>query len=81
MTKEKKQPRPPRRLQEDLMRAKGYMTVVDVATFAGVNRQTVNLWLEKGAIKSIRVAERIYITRASLEAYLGPEGVKALAAT
>jgi DNA-binding XRE family transcriptional regulator len=78
MSKEKK---PPRRLQEDRMRANGYMTVVDVATFAGVNRQTVNLWLDKGAVKSIRVAERIYITRASLEAYLGPDGVKALAGT
>jgi DNA-binding XRE family transcriptional regulator len=79
MSKEKKQP--PRRLQEERMRAKGYMTVADVAAVAGVNRQTVNLWLAKGALTSIHVAERIYIEKKSLETYLGPEGVRALAGT
>ena len=70
--------KPLQHAQEDRMRAQGYLTVAETARLAGVNRQSVNLWIAKGAIQHTRVGLRIYIVKASLVAYLGPDGAKAL---
>lgn len=67
-----------RREQEDLMKAKGYMTVARAAKCCGVTRQTVNLWMQKSVVRSIRVGFRVYVERASLLEHLGPEGAKML---
>ena len=79
-SRELKSSKPLKRAQEDRMREQGYLTVADTARLAGVNRQSVNLWIEKRSIKTTRVGLRIYVERASLETYLGPEGARALLA-
>jgi len=75
-----KSSKPLKRPQEARMREQGFITVAETARLAGVNRQTVNLWIEKGSIKTIRVGLRIYVVQASLVKYLGPEGAQALLA-
>jgi len=69
-----------KRPQEDRMREQGFLTIAETARLAGVNRQTVNLWIEKESIKATQVGLRIYVQRASLVTYLGPDGAKALLA-
>ena len=72
--------KPMKREQEERMRAQGFITVAETARLAGVNRQTVNLWIDKSHVESITVGQRIYIVRDSLAEYLGPVGAKALLA-
>ena len=71
------QKKPLKRGQDDKMRAQGFLPVSAVAKQCGVTRATVDLWM-KEHIESTRVGMRIYIKRASLEAFLGPEGAKML---
>ena len=68
-----------KRGQDDLMREQGYMPVAAVAKQCGVTRATVDLWM-KSHVEFTRVGLRIYVKRASLEAFLGPEGAKMLEA-
>ena len=75
-----KSSKPLKRAQEDRMREQGFLSVAETARLAGVNRQTVNLWIAKGAITSTNVGLRVYVIRASLVTYLGPDGAKALLA-
>ena len=69
-----------KRGQDDLMREQGYMPVAAVAKQCGVTRATVDLWARNGKVFTTRVGLRIYIQRASLEVFLGPEGTKMLEA-
>jgi hypothetical protein len=66
-----------KRGQDDLMREQGYMPVAAVAKQCGVTRATVDLWM-KSHVEFTRVGLRIYVKRASLESFLGPEGAKML---
>ncbi len=75
-----KQPKKLKRGQDDLMGERGFMSVASVAKQCGVTVMTVRLWLEKEHITGTRVGLRVYIERASLEKFLGPQGVKMLEA-
>ena len=73
--------KPKQHEQEDRMREQGYLSVAETARIAGVNRQTVNFWIQKGAIQITRVGpRRLYVLKSSLVTYLGPEGAKVLLA-
>ena len=74
-TKTKK---PLRREQDELMRARGFLPVAEVAAQCGVTRAAVDIWMSKGHIRSTRVGLRVYIQRSSLEDFLGPDGATML---
>ena len=67
-----------KRGQDDLMRERGFMSIAAVAKQCGVTVMTVRLWVQNGHIVETRVGLRVYIQRASLEKFLGPEGAKML---
>ena len=56
----------------------GYMTLSQVAGACGVTRAAVSTWIKDGKLKALRVRRRVYVTRASLVEYLGPEAARRL---
>jgi len=68
----------PKRGQNAIMQARGYLAVSTVAKMCGVTRAAVGLWLAQGHVGFTRVGMRIYVQRKSLEAFLGVEGAKML---
>ena len=63
--------RDPVRKQENLMMAKGYLPIDQVAVVLGVSRQTVWRWATEGKVKSMRVVKHVYIEKESLIAHVG----------
>jgi len=68
------------RVQDQLMRKRGYLSISTIARQCGVTRATVDLWLkqEPPRVRYTRVGLRIFVERRSLEQFLGPEGSKML---
>ena len=75
-----KEKKPLHRGQDDRMREQGFLPVSAVASQCGVTRATIDLWMRDGHVEFTRVGLRIYVKRASLESFLGPEGAKMLEA-
>ena len=71
--------KPLKRGQDAMMQARGYIPISAVSKQCGVTRATVNLWAKK-YVASTRVGTRIYLSRASLAQFLGPEGATLLEA-
>lgn len=58
------------RLQEHMMAARGYVTPQRAAELTGRHLTNVYAWIKAGRIKTVRNGYRLYIERASLEAYM-----------
>ena len=56
------------------------MTLYQVAEVCGVTRAAVSTWIKDGKLKALRVRRRVYVARASLVEYLGPEAARRLLA-
>ena len=67
-----------KKTQAELMAAKGYLPLEQVADALGVSRQTVWRWAEEGKVKSLRVVKRFYLEEKSLIAHVGAEASKLL---
>lgn len=64
--------------QEQLMRARGYMTYQDVSDAVGVTTVAVGRWVTEGALKAVVLGNRRYLKRQDVVEYLGREAAEAL---
>jgi hypothetical protein len=62
-----------KRNTNDILLARGYISPNALAERIGKPRITIDRWIEDGHLKTIRVAERVYISVASVIDYLSPE--------
>jgi len=79
MDPKKKKPHPGKNaFVEAAMVAKGLLTSRDVTTMCHVSKATVSQWTRTGKVKIRKVGARVFIERASLLEFLGPDAVQLL---
>lgn len=63
---------------DQLMAARGYISVKHAAALTGMSLQGFRLWLAGDApkVQSIRVGARLFVSLASLREHLGPDATK-----
>lgn len=64
--------------QEEMMAAKGYLSVRKAATITGVDVSTVYRYIRERKLRSITVTGRRYVLTQDVIAYAGKEGAKEL---
>jgi hypothetical protein len=66
---------PRTRKVDDVMRARGYISVPHAAALTGMSEQGLRLWLigDKPKVQSMRYGARWFVSVASLRAFLGPD--------
>lgn len=60
------------------MEQRGFLTLGAAADSCGVSKATVSRWVERVPLDSVRIGQRLFVSRESLRGHLGEEAAEML---